>query len=160
MVWLESTARAFCQARSLPSFIAQQKKQKSRLSDGGLPWKELPHRTEFVVRCSVAVSFRERNFHKHHKTRRWNIITQAGHKMYGSSNCIIKDFFSLLLEGARVLANKYWILVSHWILMTGWLDAVLQRREGKEEGLLERGSECPSWARRCSLVLACSVTGY
>lgn len=117
--------------------------QKSRLGAGGLPWKELPHRTEFIVGCLVVVSFWERNFHNHYKTGRWTKLTQAGHKIGGSWNNIIKDFFYcffffLPLEGVHMCSGKQ-ILVSRRILMAVSLEPVLQhsRERRKEEGLLE-----------------------
>lgn len=73
-------------AGSFPALLpcAAKSMQKSRLSAGGLPWKELPHCTGFIVGCLVAVSLRERDFHKHYKPRRQTKLRQAGHKISGS----------------------------------------------------------------------------
>lgn len=56
-------------ASSFPALLrcAAKSVEKSMLGAGGLPWKELPRRTEFMVECLVAVSFSE-NFHKRFKT--------------------------------------------------------------------------------------------
>lgn len=58
-------------AASFPALLrcAARSMWKSRFGAGGLPWKELPHRTEFIVR-SLVISFRERNFDKCYKIGR------------------------------------------------------------------------------------------
>lgn len=132
-------------AGSFPALLccAEKSVEKSTLGAGGLSWRELPRRTGFIVECLVAASLWEKNFHKHHKTGWPSKLTQAGHRISVSWNYTIKDFCCCSFpweERTCVLANKYWILVSHWILMTGWLEPVLQLwgESRKEEGLLER----------------------
>lgn len=53
-------------AGSFPAllFCAVESVERSTLGAGGLPWKELPRCTEFIVECLVAVYFQQKNFHK------------------------------------------------------------------------------------------------
>lgn len=154
---MAAAARALQQLLPCPPLLCSKVCGEEQAWCCGLPWKELPRRTEFVLECWVVVSFQEKNVHQHYKTRWPSKLTQAGHRIRVFWNYIIKGFFLFVFvpslgRSTCILANKYWILVSHWILMTGWLEPVLQLwgKSKKEEGLVETvGSEHKSWARCC-----------
>lgn len=63
------TARALQQLFPALLFCAVKSVERSTRGASGLPWKELPRCTEFIVECLVAVSFQQKNFHKCYKTR-------------------------------------------------------------------------------------------